>query len=53
MAPRRPRTELDEAVVASVDEFDGIDHLVIADVTIDGAWISLPVDVAIRLREWR
>jgi hypothetical protein len=36
----------DETVVSAVDMIDGRDHLVIADVSRDGAWIAVPENQA-------
>jgi hypothetical protein len=35
-------TETEEPVVAAVDDIDSRDHLVIADVSRDDAWIAVP-----------
>ncbi|GGN89759.1 MULTISPECIES: DUF7556 family protein [Haloarcula] len=40
-------------VVAAVDETDGQRRLVVADVTTDEAWLSVPTSAAASLSEWR
>ena len=40
-------------VMASIDEDPEGERLVIADVTADGTWLSVPADAAATLTEWR
>ncbi|WP_276271862.1 DUF7556 family protein [Haloarcula litorea] len=40
-------------IVAAVDETDGQPRLVVADVTTDDAWLSMPAADAVSLSEWR
>ena len=40
-------------VMASVDSAPARPEFVIADVSRDGAWVSMPVSEAPSLREWR
>ncbi|WP_174811714.1 DUF7556 family protein [Salinadaptatus halalkaliphilus] len=43
----------DRDVVTAVDEIDGRDHLVIADLTQDEAWLSAAECDATSLEEWQ
>lgn len=43
----------DGTVMASIDEGGHDTHLVIADVSRDGAWVSIPTDEAVDLEAWR
>jgi hypothetical protein len=40
-------------VVGAVDAIDGVDHLVIADVTCDGAWLAMATTDAVSTVEHR
>ncbi|MFC7044052.1 hypothetical protein ACFQH6_00275 [Halobacteriaceae archaeon GCM10025711] len=40
-------------VMAAVDTDSGEPRLVIADITIDGAWLSAPTGSAVSLPAWR
>ena len=40
-------------VVAAIDEIDGRSHLVIADITRDNVWLSMPERAAVSLEMWR
>ncbi|MBX0323447.1 hypothetical protein EGH21_10445 [Halomicroarcula sp. F13] len=42
-----------QRVVAAVDETDGQRRLVVADVTTDEAWLSVPTSAAVTVSEWR
>lgn len=48
-----PAAVPDSEVMASVDDDDGRERLIIADVSRDGAWISAPTETAIAVSEWR
>jgi len=43
----------DGEVMASIDEADGSERLVIADVSRDDAWVSTPAGCGAALEEWR
>ena len=43
----------DAAVMAAIDEVDGTDRLVIADVSDDEAWLSTPACCGAALEAWR
>ena len=43
----------DETVVGSIDSDDGIDEYVIADISADGAWLSMQATDAPTLQAWR
>ncbi|WP_168927096.1 DUF7556 family protein [Natronorubrum aibiense] len=43
----------DGSVVAAIDEIDGRSHLVIADITRDDVWLSMPERDAVSLETWR
>ncbi|SIR86429.1 DUF7556 family protein [Natronorubrum thiooxidans] len=47
------QSEADSSVVAAIDEIDGRSHLVIADITRDGVWLSMPEGDAVSLETWR
>jgi hypothetical protein len=38
--------------VAAVDEIDGRSHLVVADISRDGAWIAVPESATVPVEEW-
>ena len=47
-------SELDDGtVMAAVDEGGREAHLVIADVSRDGAWVSIPCEDAVDVEDWR
>ncbi|MFC7132214.1 MULTISPECIES: DUF7556 family protein [Salinibaculum] len=39
-------------VVSAVDTIDSTDHLVVADITRDDAWIAMAVDHTVSTHEW-
>jgi hypothetical protein len=43
----------DRTVRTAVDDIDGRPHVVVADVSDDGAWIAMPKSEAATLPEWR
>ncbi|WP_195893101.1 DUF7556 family protein [Halopiger djelfimassiliensis] len=43
----------DDTVVGSIDSTDSSDEYVIADISADGAWLSMQADDAMPLRAWR
>lgn len=43
----------DGTVMASIDEGGHEMRLVIADVSRDGAWVSIPADDAVDVEHWR
>ncbi|MFA9426725.1 hypothetical protein [Natronorubrum sp. A-ect3] len=43
----------DGTVVTAIDEIDGRSHLVIADITRDDVWLSIPERAAVSLETWR
>ncbi|MFC4542551.1 hypothetical protein ACFO5R_11540 [Halosolutus amylolyticus] len=45
--------EDDPDVVAAIDEIDGRQHLVIADITRDDVWMTVPEAEALSADEWR
>ena len=47
------RSTDDREVVAAIDEIDGRPQLVIADLTRDGAWLSVDEADGETLEEWR
>jgi len=40
-------------VVSAVDTIDSADHLVVADITRDGAWIAMATAETVSTHEWR
>ena len=40
-------------VVMAIDEIDGRRHVVIADITGDGGWVTVPEPDAIAIDDWR
>ncbi|WP_265109091.1 DUF7556 family protein [Halosolutus halophilus] len=40
-------------IVASIDEIDGRQHVVIADITRDDVWMTMPEAEALSTDEWR
>jgi len=40
-------------IVATVDDTGDAPQFVVADITRDGAWLSVPTGAACSLREWR
>lgn len=40
-------------VVSAVDSIDSTEHLVVADVTRDDAWLAVTVEDAVSTEEWR
>ncbi|ELY43388.1 DUF7556 family protein [Natronorubrum sulfidifaciens] len=47
------QSEADSSVVAAIDEIDGRSHLVIADITRDDVWLSMPERNAVSLEMWQ
>lgn len=43
----------DETIVGSIDSAAGSDEYVIADISADGAWLSMEADDAPTLPAWR
>ncbi|WP_331235203.1 DUF7556 family protein [Natronorarus salvus] len=52
-ATRLPDVARESEVMAAVDEGERCSRYVIADVSIDDAWLSMPVAEAASLRDWR
>lgn len=40
-------------VTSAIDRVNGVAQYVIADVSRDGVWLSVPVETACRLSAWR
>lgn len=48
-----PDSAPDHEVMASIDGERTDTRLVIADITADDAWLSIPTPAAVRLDDWR
>ncbi|EMA29342.1 DUF7556 family protein [Halobiforma nitratireducens] len=53
MATDTHATTSRDTVVGSIDSTDSSDEYVIADISADGAWLSMEADDAPALRAWR
>lgn len=42
----------DREIMASVDDDEGLERLIIADLCSEEAWISAPLDATMTVREW-
>ncbi|WP_247002974.1 DUF7556 family protein [Halosolutus gelatinilyticus] len=40
-------------VVGAIDEIEGRQHFVLADITCDDVWMTVPEDDAMSIDEWR
>jgi hypothetical protein len=40
-------------VVSAVDTIDSADHLVVANITRDDAWLAMGMDATVSANEWR
>lgn len=53
MRPDEDRPITEGETVAAIDEIDGREHFVVADVTRDDAWCAIAEGRALGLAEWR
>jgi len=53
MSSRMSEATVDGEVMASVDVTGGVERLVIADISADESWLSIPEDAAASVLKWR
>jgi hypothetical protein len=51
--PVEKQTDERSDVVSAVDTIDSADHLVVANITRDDAWLAMGMDGAVSTDEWR
>lgn len=51
--PVEKQTDERSDVVSAVDTIDSADHLVVANITRDDAWLAMGMDRAVSTDEWR